>query len=189
MKKNSFHANNIEKPEFNQFWFSERTIDTIVQELTEIGAEKIAFFSTPSVFFAAQSLGLKGSLLDIDDSLACNVSEPNNFVKYDYRDFEGSVELYGTFEAAVVDPPFITPDVMRAYATHVRSVLLPEGKIIWSSTVENESILKALLGCETHPVFFRPSIPTLVYQYNIYVNYELINSSALRQPNPEVPSP
>ncbi len=36
------------------------------------------------------------------------------------------------------------------------------------------------------PAVFRPSIPHLVYQYDLYINY-VAASAALNTPNPEIP--
>ena len=47
---------------------------------------------------------------------------------------------------------------------------------------ENAPWLKDLLGVS--PQKFRPSIPNLVYQYDLYVNYE---SEPLSRLNPEIP--
>ena len=72
MKKSAFLANFKEKFEFNQFWFSELTVGTIVQELKDLKVSNVAFLSTPSVFFAALEQNIRGILFDKDDSLACN---------------------------------------------------------------------------------------------------------------------
>jgi hypothetical protein len=49
-KKNTFLVKNKENPDFNQYWFSTKTIDTLVEEATAHGP-KVAFLSTPSVYF------------------------------------------------------------------------------------------------------------------------------------------
>ena len=81
----------------------------------------------------------------------------------------------------VVDPPFITEDVWKAYAQAIKMVLKEGGKILLSSIDENESMLKELLG--VRKVNFRPSIPHLVYQYSFYTNY---NDSRLDEVNSEI---
>jgi hypothetical protein len=186
MKKSAFLANFKEKFEFNQFWFSELTVGTIVQELKDLNVSNVAFLSTPSVFFAALEQNIRGILFDKDDSLACN--NRSQFVKFDFEESEIPSDLLGCFDAVVVDPPFITSSVMEAFALTVSKLILPRGKIIWTSTAENENALKAFLGNDITAATFKPSIPSLVYQYNIYVNYEIDSSSGFSSSNPELSS-
>lgn len=188
MKNISFRANNPEKSEYNQYWFSEFTVETIVEELVGLGAKKVAFLSTPSVFFCAQDREIEGTLFDVDETLACKVQEPNRFVQFDFRISQEWPSLHEKFDAVLVDPPFITPDVMLTYANRAKSLIKRGGRVLWTSTAENESVLKHLFGNEMHihAVRFRPSIPSLVYQYNLYINYVPDKSSGFCQLNPEV---
>lgn len=78
----------------------------------------------------------------------------------------------------VVDPPFITEDVWKQYATAIKYVLKDNGKILVSSIDQNEKMLKDLVGVDK--ANFRPSIPHLVYQYSFYANYD---SPELKQVN------
>lgn len=50
-KNNTFLVKNKEKAEFNQYWFSQKTIDFLVNEVLKHG-KTIAFISTPSVYFS-----------------------------------------------------------------------------------------------------------------------------------------
>lgn len=56
------------------------------------------------------------------------------------------------------------------------------GKVIATTTAENEELLHELLG--VRPTVFLPSIPHLVYQYSLYTNYD---APTFAEPNPEVP--
>lgn len=77
-------------------------------------------------------------------------------------------------------PP--APIAPRAAPTEGRSLLsMPRGKLLLSTIPEHEGYLYALLGC-TQPRF-RPSIPNLIYQYSLYVNYP---SAPLWKLNPEI---
>ncbi len=40
-----------EKAEFNQYWYSQKTIDRIVDEIVRVGG-RVGFLSTPSLYFA-----------------------------------------------------------------------------------------------------------------------------------------
>lgn len=60
-------------------------------------------------------------------------------------------------------------------------VTVPRGKLLLSTIPEHLGYLYVLLGC--YQPKFRPSIPNLIYQYSLYVNYP---SSALMRLNPEI---
>ena len=62
-----------------------------------------------------------------------------------------------------------------------RVVSVPRGKLLLTTIPEHEGYLYVLLGCAQPR--FRPSIPHLIYQYSIYVNYP---SAPLMQLNPEI---
>lgn len=47
----TFLRNFEEKAEFNQYWYSQKTIDRIVEEIVRIGG-RVGFLSTPSLYFA-----------------------------------------------------------------------------------------------------------------------------------------
>jgi hypothetical protein len=46
-----FLKNFEEKAEFNQYWYSQITIDRIVEEVVRMGG-RVGFLSTPSLYFA-----------------------------------------------------------------------------------------------------------------------------------------
>ena len=46
-----FLADNVEDGDYNQYWYSEKTIDKIVEALIANGG-RIAFLSTPSLYFS-----------------------------------------------------------------------------------------------------------------------------------------
>lgn len=64
-------------------------------------------------------------------------------------------------------------------------LLRPEGAglVLCSTIMENASFMKELL--DVTPCKFQPSIPNLVYQYSLYINYE---STRLAAANPEIPA-
>ena len=62
-KKNPFLVKNKENADFNQYWFSNNTIQFLVNESSTQG-KNIAFLSTPSVYY---------SLTDKDIKLNSNV--------------------------------------------------------------------------------------------------------------------
>mmetsp|Transcript_28750 Transcript_28750/g.52392 ORF Transcript_28750/g.52392 Transcript_28750/m.52392 type:complete len:183 (+) Transcript_28750:142-690(+) len=177
-----FLTKHEENADLNQYWYSERTIEALVAELTDLGVERVAFVSTPSLYFALPDGPAKeqSKFFDIDTKI---VAHPNG-VQYDFNAPEDFPEaLRGGFECVVVDPPFITRDAYEKYARTVK-LLLPEegGKIILSTIAENAGMLEELMGVRMQE--FQPSIPHLVYQYNMFCNYE---SERLAKRNPEIP--
>jgi len=56
--KNAFVDTHPEKLTMNQYWFSPGTIQIMVEELEE-HATRVAFLSTPSVYFSLRSGELK----------------------------------------------------------------------------------------------------------------------------------
>ena len=83
--------------------------------------------------------------------------------------------MLGTFDMAIIDPPFITREVWEHYTAAVNILLKKDengaivGKLICTTIDENKDFMKELLDVE--PIAFRPSIPNLVYQYSMYMNY------------------
>ena len=55
-----------ENPDFNQYWYSELTIKRMVEELTLLDG-KVAFLSTPSVYFSVpQHIRDKSYVFDVN---------------------------------------------------------------------------------------------------------------------------
>lgn len=105
------------------------------------------------------------------------------FHRYDFNEPLALPEsLRASSDIVVVDPPFVTRDAWEKYATTVKFMLKPGGKVIITSIAENAPMLEELLG--VRPTAFKPSIPHLVYQYNLYTNYD---SARFAVPNPEIP--
>ena len=57
-KKNVFITKFKENGDFNQYWYSPATIDYLVGEIMEQG-KKVAFLSTPSVYFSIKDKEFK----------------------------------------------------------------------------------------------------------------------------------
>ena len=92
-------------------------------------------------------------------------SDPG-FVFYDYnKPDEVPESLKGTFDMVVVDPPFIVREVWEKYAITSKLLLKKDGgKMILTTVMENEAMLKEILGESVTTQAFMPSIPNLVYQ-------------------------
>ena len=123
------------------------------------------------------------------DEVFAKKTKPECYFKYDFnKPEEIPAEMRGTFDMAVIDPPFITREVWEKYTEAVNILLKKDennqiqGKLLCSTIDENKEFMSELLG--THPLKFRPSIPNLVYQYSFYTNYE---DEKHEEKNPEIP--
>jgi hypothetical protein len=183
---NDIHKENINQ---NQYWYSANTVNAIVAELGRRGSKRIACLSTPSVFHACREKGFQCDLFDFDESLGVSISpgEINNrFFKFDYRSPSMLQLKERDYDAIVCDPPFISEDALLQYCATIDQLIMPGGAILFSSTPENLATLRNHLGPQMNPVKYKPCIPSLVYQYELFVNYNLPTDSPLSKFNPEV---
>ena len=128
-------------------------------------------------------------LFDFDDALLIRLSSiygHNLVFKYDYRDARIGPDMTAKYDAIVCDPPFISADVLSSYCRTIHQLMCKEGKVIFSSIAENESLLQNQLSDTIRSVPFKPSIPSLVYQYQFYVNYTIDRQSPFAQNNAEI---
>ena len=87
------------------------------------------------------------------------------------------------FELVLIDPPFITEDVWRAYGRAAAFLLNSRGAdsgggggggggaVIATTVRENEPLLAELFGPSLRRQCWQPSIPNLVYQYETFANF------------------
>ena len=148
----------------------------------------IVFLSTPSLYFTIpDEIRKRCFVFDFDKKWESD----RGFVFYDFnKPTEVPVSLLGKCDMLVIDPPFIVEDVWRKYAQTAKLLLktgsdengVPYGKCVCTTIHENAALLKEIL--DITPTAFQPSIPNLVYQYNLYTNYPSDTYSKL---NPEIP--
>ena len=194
----SFHNETNENAELNQYWYSQKTCETLCNAVRESmslkgASSRIAFLSTPSLFFSLSEEEQKQcTLFDFDNTWeSCS-----QFEFYDYNNPNKiDAKLHGKFDVSssrflscccltlhnsssnlssypkviVIDPPFISQSVWESYATTTALLGAKEGAHIIATTVEqNEVLMKSIFSCKR--CIFQPSIPSLVYQYNCYSN-------------------
>lgn len=113
-----------------------------------------------------------------------NFNEPE---KFDER-------LFHTFDAVVIDPPFITRDVWELYSTTAKTLLKfnpcksndtdgCRGIVIATTVAENENLMHELF--QAKPTIYKPNIPNLVYQYKVFTNF-IDECSIYGKKNPEL---
>jgi EEF1A lysine methyltransferase 1 len=184
-----FLKNNPEDGDYNQYWYSTYTIQEMVKDIVAQDC-KVAYLSTPSLYFSVPpEHQAKSKVFDIDKKW----EKDPGFVYYDYKEPESvPSELFHSFDLVVVDPPFIVKDVWEKYAITCKLLLKegtdevgnPLGKTLLTTVNENLDMLKEILGENVIMQKFMPSIPNLVYQYNLYTNYP---SEVFSKKNPEIP--
>ncbi|CAE7461263.1 Eef1akmt1 [Symbiodinium natans] len=174
----TFLEGTAERADLNQYWFSQPTLSTFVEEICDANGPA-ALVSSPSVYFSLpEEHRRKCKVLDFDRQWE---SDPG-FVFYDFHEPENLPEaLRGSFAFVLIDPPFITREVWEKYAATARFLACQGARFLCTTIAENAPLMEELLNL--HPVLFRPGIPNLVYQYSIYVNYD---SSRLHKLNPEI---
>lgn len=187
----AFLEGNPEDGDYNQYWYSKYTIEQMVADIEAQGPEcRVAYLSTPSIFFSmSKEHQAISKVFDFDKKWE---SDPG-FVFYDFNEPETfPEELRNTFDLVVVDPPFIVREVWEKYATSIKALVkpgtdetgVPCGRMLLTTVNENLPMLKEILGNEVYMTAFMPSIPNLVYQYNLYTNYP---SEVFSKKNPEIP--
>jgi len=109
---------------------------------------------------------------------------------YDFQKSEDiNSDVQFSFDMVIIDPPFITRDVWEKYAVTTRLLLKRRdsedsegsGLVMATTVAENQEIMKELFHAT--PTVFKPKLPNLVYQYNVYTNFY---SELLSKPNPEI---
>ncbi|KAK2960549.1 putative N-6 adenine-specific DNA methyltransferase [Blattamonas nauphoetae] len=171
-----------ENADFNQYWYSEKTLAALADEISAQGLTKVACVACPSLFFTLKEKYpeiYKGScLLDIDRQW----ESETGYVYYDYRAPLSIPEQFShKCDCVVIDPPFITLEAWRLFADAGKALGNEETKFICSTIAENVEMMKTLLSLS--PAVFKPSIPNLIYQYNFYTNFQ---PKILSQKNPEI---
>jgi EEF1A lysine methyltransferase 1 len=187
-----------ELPDLNQYWYSAATVKGLADEIraqrdrilaTEGGDKpfRVAFLSTPSIYFAFSTEERKGwALLDYDDHFKTDAG----WAFYDFNKPEETITdaLRGGFDMVVIDPPFITEQVWTLYAQASKLLFKETGpKMMLGTTIfENFDLLRRLFGEDTTKQLpWSPSIPNLVYQYSTYcTGFEPL---VLNKANPEIP--
>jgi hypothetical protein len=93
-------------------------------------AIKIAFLSTPSLYFSCSpEFRTNCKVFDYDKKW----ENDKGFVHYDFNSpLDMPTDLKGAFDMVVIDAPFITSDVLGKYATTTKYLLggSPSGEII-----------------------------------------------------------
>ena len=188
----AFLLGNPEDTDLNQYWYSKNTIEALTNECESLIKKngktfKIAFLSTPSIYFALSDESRKQCyVFDYDKKW----DNDRGFVFYDFNEpLEFDKELLKIFDLIVIDPPFITRAVWEQYTVSAKALLKSSptynnntGRIIGTTVQENAPFMEELLACKAQK--FKPSIPNLVYQYNSYANFEDVDF--LGKVNPEI---
>ncbi|GET87599.1 hypothetical protein, conserved [Leishmania tarentolae] len=183
------------KTEFNQYWYSKNTICHLVREVCH-HATACAFLSTPSLFFALDER--RGDESPEDEARITHLRRSSRVFEYDtqwasdpcyvHYDFhqpeQVPIQYMAAFDYVVADPPFITADVWAHYATTAKLLLKEGGKLLFTTVLENHTMLENLFDRPLFIAAFYPLVEHLTYQYVCFLSYE---PTRLAQPNAELP--
>ena len=111
-KLNPFLARYKENADLNQYWYSKPTIQFMVEQCQANG-KRIAFLSTPSIYFSLKDKDIKENSVCFDlDPVFGKKTKEGCYFCYDFnKPEEIPEEMRGTFDMCVIDPPFITREV------------------------------------------------------------------------------
>ena len=113
----------------------------------ETHGKRIAFLSTPSIYFSLKNKEIKENSVcfDLDPVFGKKVKEECYFC-YDFnKNDELPESMKGDFDMAVIDPPFITREVWEKYTVAAKYLLKDGGKILGSTIDENKEFMAELL--------------------------------------------
>jgi hypothetical protein len=145
---------------------------------------RCAFVSTPSIYFALPPSERSSGLHRVLDYDSASFGRDKGFVFYDFnKPSDVPQEIVGAFDLVVIDPPFITEEVWRKYGETARLLLSPGGHALCTTVAENVGLLQELFP-NLRRMAFQPSIPHLVYQYDLYCTWD---SAVFGKKNPEIP--
>ncbi|KAF2261001.1 hypothetical protein CC78DRAFT_381018 [Lojkania enalia] len=116
----------------SQFWYDDETATVLARQLLDGATDgsRIAVVSAPSVFIQLKNLLASGEyhirpevkLLEYDDRFGVF----KEFVKYDFEQaIKLPVELKGSFDRIICDPPFLSQDCQTKAALTVRWLSKP----------------------------------------------------------------
>ena len=196
-----FIEDNPEDGDHNQYWYSESTIAAIIRDQVDQhelagspdGGLTIAFLSTPSLYYSLpEALRQNSYLFDFDAGPDGLWLSDRGYVAYDFNHPSTGIPIHllGKVDMVIIDPPFIVEEVWAQYVITSKLLLkagydvdgVPLGKAVMTTVRENEGFLNNALGGSA--TAFRPSIPNLTYQYELFANYP---SKTYKEVNPEIP--
>jgi len=104
MQRSTFHSKTDENGDLNQYWYSEKTCHVLcaaVKESMSLKGARVAFLSTPSLFFSLDEEDREQCVLfDFDRSLSLG-SCSNQFEFYDYNNPTNlDSKLHGKFDVS-----------------------------------------------------------------------------------------
>jgi len=176
----------------NQYWYSEITIETLshtIEETVGSGGGRVAFLSTPSLFFAvSEEVRSEAVLLEFDHKWDSH----SGFRFYNFHEGVGAVQgtgdLLGQFKLCVIDPPYIDKAVWEKYITASDALLAPGGQLLMTTIPENEAMLRsacakfAVRDWDFQSHRFTPVNLNCVHKFAVFTTFA---SAALEKENTE----
>ncbi|KAK7077065.1 EEF1A lysine methyltransferase 1, partial [Halocaridina rubra] len=132
----------------SQFWYDEDTAKSLAREcLRAVGSGgSIACISSPTLYRTLKSMehDCRICIFEYDTRFAVY---KNDFVFYDYKNPLGVPEdSREKFDMVVADPPYLAEDCMTKTAITVKTIMIPEAKIVICTGTVMEDLAGRLLG-------------------------------------------
>ncbi|KAF9446783.1 hypothetical protein P691DRAFT_761334 [Macrolepiota fuliginosa MF-IS2] len=134
--------------QLSQFWYSTSFANRLAGLIGEIEPSpnaSIAFVCAPTAFVAFQNLYPRPQtrLLEVDQRFA--VLTPSHYVPYDLNEPDSfPAELKGSFDLAIVDPPFLNEVTNAKLIQTLRQILKPTAKLILVTSTSVEDVIAKL---------------------------------------------
>ena len=205
---------NEENGDFNQYWYSAPTIARIVEAMVATGGSIAFLSTPSLYFSLPDDLRAKAYVFDYDKKWEADrgfvfydfnapdavpvalhgtfdlvVVDPPFITHEVWEKYAVTAKLLmksGTAAdgtpAGKVHAPWWDEKTCRDPLSPPLSLPSPALQAILTTVAENADLLKGLF--DAAPTAFLPSIPHLVYQYNLYTNFP---SEAFSKKNPEIP--
>lgn len=179
----------------NQFWYSPATIATFTDAICHVAGgehQRIAFLSTPSLFFAMpDDVRRRSVLLEYDQRWA--VHEQFRFFDFNegVGEVQGTADLLSSITLCVVDPPFIDKRVWSKYLHAADCMLHSEGHVLLTSIPENQSMLCAEWDKLNRPRQLRghrftPINSDCLHRFAVFTTFDSLSLGAVNlEPEPE----
>ena len=164
--------------QLSQFWYSDDTAEALASELlSDAGpALRIAILCAPSVYPKLLAQGAQDVWLFEYDA-RFEVLAGSKFVKYDYNyPTRIPVDLKGTFDRIIVDPPFLSDDCETKAAMTARYIAKSTARIILCSGAKMRDLCMKLYRARETRFKVQHKNGRLSNDFMCLANYESQNS-------------
>lgn len=172
IKLDVFHGKIKENHQWEQFFWTEKTVSELIKGLNCVYEKKTCCLMTPSLAYRWHELGRDETLLDIDTRFSC-------LPKFQYYDIRSPTPIKDTFRLLIIDPPFFlipVEEIKRAIDIITQKDYSTKIIIAWLLRAEKRlrTHLKAYNLVPTHfPLEYASIKPNKWKNFVLYSNIDL----------------